>query len=492
MILVLLGCGSGALPPDIAAPASPEPAAGPVVVLAGGGSEGEVDDPKAWSALLYPSLWRAGDVNGDGLVRVVILSVADESDWLPGYFVALGAGEAENLRVATRERAEADETAEVIRSADALFIKGGDQGEYYDRYRGTALSDAVAQLVAVGGGVGGTSAGAMSLGGWVLAGGMDLTTTDVLEDACTPYLEDQSDGGSGLHDDFLGLIPEVLVDTHFTQRARLGRLAGALARLEDEAGASVLGVGIEEETGLIVQEVDGDLVATVVGVGAVSFLAGGDHPPVRVPGEPLRWVGLNHDRLTDGWAFNLNTREVIPAPDAEEVSPTLSAGPVPEGWDASGDLAGHEERFSWVVERDPLPYRLRPGRGASPLPDSVAILDAFDEDRRAAGEEALFRALYDQPGVAAFAVARGARLRGLSAERIGLEANDAVSDAPAATIIHDSSAVSARGLSPSVSLSDPGDGGLHAAALVGLRMHVLYTPADGVAWHQTARTPAGP
>jgi hypothetical protein len=67
-----------------------------VLALAGGGSEAEVGEAEAWSAQLYGGLLGAGDVTGDGLARVAILSASEETEWLPEYFEWLGADEAIN------------------------------------------------------------------------------------------------------------------------------------------------------------------------------------------------------------------------------------------------------------------------------------------------------------------------------------------------------------------------------------------------------------
>ncbi len=451
-----------------------------VVVLAGGGSEGELGDGESWSARLYGALLEGGDVTGDGLLRVAVLSTAEESDWLTGYFEWLGADEAFNLQLATSEAADSCRTLASLQTVDAIFIKGGDQGEYYDLWNGTGTERVIQSLAwERGGGVGGTSAGAMSLAGYALAGGMDLVSRDVLEDACTPWLDDASDGGSGIHDDFLGIVPGVLIDTHFTQRARLGRLAGAMARALDEgAPASLLGIGLEQQTGLILQ----DGRAEVVGTGAVSFLqATGDSELIRDCGEPLVFTELRLDRLTEGWSFGLEQR--LPLEPPPEAEPLAWAGP--EGsnsgeWYAYGDVPTHEERFAWVVQRDPDPFGLRPGQDAPLLLEAAAVLDAHHSDTRAAAHEALFRALYERPGVTGFLVAWGSRLERppTAPDRVRFLDNDFVESEPeAASIVVASHRADWRSLAPTPSLYDPGDGSLHAAGLSGLRVHLLADSA---------------
>ena len=198
-----------------------------VLVLGGGGTEGALDAPGSWSWDLYTALFEGGDINGDGRITAAVLSVWDEDEWMPAYLVAVGADEAFNLNADTPEAVEA--AAVAVAAVDAVFIKGGDQGAYYDAWNGTALEDAILAVHAAGGGIGGTSAGAMSQSEWAIAGSANFDSFQVLGDSRTDAMDDVSDGGTGIHNDFLPLLPDTLVDTHFTERARLGRLAGALA-----------------------------------------------------------------------------------------------------------------------------------------------------------------------------------------------------------------------------------------------------------------------
>lgn len=451
-----------------------------IVVLAGGGSEGDQGDLDSWSARLYSELLAGGDVTGDGLVRVAVLSTAAESDWLPGYLEWLGADEAFNLQVASREEAQASGLTARLAAVDAAFLKGGDQGEYYDLWNDTMLERGLRSLVEErGGGIGGTSAGAMSLGAYALAGSQDLIALDVLEDACTPWLDDASSGGSGVHDDFLGFVPGALVDTHFTQRGRLGRLAGAMARAIDEgAPATLMGLGLEQRTGLVIRD---DRVR-VVGVGAVSFLqATADSALQRDCGRPLVFTELRLDRLTDGWTFQLiDGLPNEPPADAEAVAWEGPGQANAGAWNARGDRPEHEERFEWVVERDPDSYALHSGSDSPLLREAVGVLDAHHSDARAAGHEALFRALYDQVGATGFLVAYGSQLDRPddSASQVLFADNDQVSSQPqAATIVIASHEVDWRSLSPEPSAYDVGGGGLHAAGLSGLRVHILADSA---------------
>lgn len=454
-------------------------APGGPLLLCGGGSEGEVGEA-SWSDA-YARLVQ--DTDGDGTIRIAILSTGDETDWLPGYFVSLGADDAFNLKIGTRSAADAPEVLAQLATADAIFLKGGDQGQYYDAWNDTGVDDAIVALHAHGGVIGGTSAGAMSQAEYALAGGNDYATPDVLADAMTPWLDDL-DGGSGIHPDFLGLLPGVTVDTHFSTRARLGRLAGTMAKAIDEgAPDTLLGIGVDEQTCLTVE----DGVATVSGVGSVVFLRAGDEPAVRVAGQPLVWPELRLDRLTEGWAWALDTGEATPPADAEAVSWDGVVTPADPGdWSVSGAEPADEEAFVLVVDRWPDAYGTHAGTGSPVLPDAFGLLDAFDEDLRGVDDEAGFRTLYDHLGAVAFFVADDASLRRTDDGAVRLEG-------PSATLVIDASQVTARSLSPTVSTEDAGDGALHAAGLLGLRLHLLASDSDdGRVWEPDARLPRSP
>lgn len=464
LLALLTGCAG----PD-RSPHRPGGDAPGVLVLAGGGAEGEPDDEAAWSTRAYGALLEGGDVTGDGVVSVAVVSAVDETAWLPRAFRTLGADDAVNLRIADRrDAADAD-----LSGVDAVFLKGGDQGVYYDAWAGTAFADALVDLHARGGGLGGTSAGAMSLAGLALAGGKDLVSADVLGDACTEWLDD-ADGGSALHDDFLGLVPGVIVDTHVTVRGRLGRMVGTLAKAVDD-GLPARGVlGLDERTALVVR----DGVGEVVGVGAVTWVRPGDAPPTRRCGRPLAWAGLSLDALVDGWTLDLATGEATPGPRATAVAP--APPPVdnaPGAWSVDGGRPADEERFGVVVTRGRDPYGVRDGTAAPVQQDTVGVLDAHAEDRRGPAQEALLAALADRPGLTGFVLGDGGRLA-----RDGLDVVRAAGDL--ATLALDAGPATARDASPERSTADPG---VRAAGLLGLRLAVL---ADGAGWDTRAHAPA--
>lgn len=430
------------------------------LVMCGGGSEGEVGDEAAWSTA-YAPFAAAG--------RVAILSTGAETDWLPSYLQWLGATGADNLEIASREAADAVD----LSAYDAVFLKGGDQGEYYDLWNSTRLEEEIRSIHLRGGVVGGTSAGAMSMAQYALAGGMDYVSSDVLADATTAYLGD-TDGGSGVHDDFLPFFEGATVDTHFSVRGRLGRLAGTMAEALDQGASDLVGVGIDECTCLTVV----DRVGRVSGDGSVLLLRPGDSAPVREAGLPLVWTGLALDRLTTGWSWDFDAQVGTPPAEAEAIAPVAEGGLPVEGWVVSGSRRADEEFFAWVVERWPEAYALRAGT-ETPLPGAFGLMDAHDSEMRGVNDEVLFRSLYEGPGWSGWLVGEDGVL--------SREGDLLVAGGTMASMVVDASAASWRSLSPVVSVEDAGDGALHPAGLTGMKLHILHTPTDARGWDPEAR-----
>ena len=145
------------------------------------------------------------------------------------------------------------EIARMIRDANAVFLGGGDQVKLVAALGGSCTLTEIKALYARGGVVGGTSAGAAALTELTMAGGEIDEEGNLVEQYIGP--------GLGL----LGF--ETIVDTHFQQRRRLQRLFVVVAQ-----NTELLGLGIDEDTALIVR----GHVGEVVGAGGVTFVDGRD------------------------------------------------------------------------------------------------------------------------------------------------------------------------------------------------------------------------
>ena len=151
-----------------------------------------------------------------------------------------------------RKAASDPQVLEIVRQADGIFIAGGDQSNYVRFWKGTPLNEAINQHVREGKPLGGTSAGLAIMGAYSY-GAMDggsLTSVEAIKDPMGPAVT--------LVDDFLQLPPlpagQVITDSHFGARDRLGRLLTFIARLSKEQGrADIKGLGVDENTALCIE-----------------------------------------------------------------------------------------------------------------------------------------------------------------------------------------------------------------------------------------------
>ena len=172
---------------------------------------------------------------------------------------------------------------EALRKADGVFIAGGDQARYVRRWRGTPIAEALDAHVRAGKPLAGTSAGLAMLGEY-LYGCMDGPSLTSPEGLADPYGK-----GTTIETDFLhlALLKEVITDSHFTERGRLGRLFAFIAKAQASRPADappLIGVGVDEGASLAVEpDGTGHVYPTVAGTG-VSIVSGAGIGRVKVAG----------------------------------------------------------------------------------------------------------------------------------------------------------------------------------------------------------------
>ncbi len=130
------------------------------------------------------------------------------------------------LHTRSRETADSAEFRKAIDEATAVWFSGGDQSNLTAAYLGTQAEKAFDALLARGGVIGGTSAGAAIMSEVMITGGRS-----------------QASLGQGF-----GFLQKVVVDQHFLMRSRLNRLIGVIAERPD-----LTGIGIDESTAFVVQ-----------------------------------------------------------------------------------------------------------------------------------------------------------------------------------------------------------------------------------------------
>lgn len=277
------------------------PTSGPAVILMGGGTD--VDDAFAWQLQFM----------GGGDVVVLRTSGADGyNDYL---FAEIGGVDSVETLLVTSEALAGDPyVVWAIEHAEAVFMAGGDQATYLNAWKDTAVEAAIMTVWQRGGVVGGTSAGAAVLGEFIYAAYNDSVIED--EALLDPYNQYMT-----FDREFLALPPlaGVITDTHFTTRRRLCRLIGFVARVvADEWGDPVLGLGVDEQTALVIGP---DGVGTVLGAGQVHLLHSAGPPQQAAPGLTLEYAGL------DLYSLAANGSVQLPAGVPDGVAATaLSAG----------------------------------------------------------------------------------------------------------------------------------------------------------------------
>jgi cyanophycinase len=166
-------------------------------------------------------------------------------------FTSLGAREVISLRPESRTQAHDPDLVEPLGKVSAIFLTGGNQLKLSSFITGTPFGDAIQEAYQRGTVVGGTSAGASILAEHMIAFGAGGSTPK----------QRMSQLSAGL-----GLLRGVVIDQHFEQRNRYGRLLSLVAQ-----SPSLLGLGVDEDTAAVVH--DGSRL-TVLGRGAVTVLDG--------------------------------------------------------------------------------------------------------------------------------------------------------------------------------------------------------------------------
>ena len=189
----------------------------------------------------------------------------------------LGVTSVETLVIPSRTAAAHPFVLDVISKASAIFIAGGDQADYYQYWQSTPLAAALQRAVDAGIPIGGTSAGNAMLGQYAFAALNDTVTSDeALANPFNRYMTiDPLNTSSGKFiqtGSFISIpgLEKTITDDHFNTRDRLGRLIGFVSRIGDgcpggvERFDQVLGIGVDEETAVLVSGPRGSVKAQLV------------------------------------------------------------------------------------------------------------------------------------------------------------------------------------------------------------------------------------
>jgi cyanophycinase len=253
--------------------------------------------------------------------HIVVLRASGAAEAQDEFYSEIGGvASAQTFVFSDRKAASDPAVLATLEAADGIFIAGGDQANYVRYWKGTPLNDVLDRHVQDGKPLGGTSAGLAILGAWAY-GAMDggsMTSKVALRDPLGP--------GMTLVGDFLHLplLRDVITDSHFAKRDRLGRLVAFVARLRSEGVADVAGLGIDESAALCI---DGDGISRLYpGVqDGFAWLVQPTQPPGRVePGQPLELDAVRVIGIGAGSRLRLPGLEVQ-APAFEKIA-TASQG----------------------------------------------------------------------------------------------------------------------------------------------------------------------
>jgi cyanophycinase len=280
------------------------PARGPLVAIGG------AEDKLGRRAVLSTFVSLAGGADARIAVVPTASSLGPEIvEVYDALFRRLGAREVIGARPQTRDEAQDPALVGLLEGVTGIFMTGGNQLKLSAIVNGTAFGDAILAAHRRGVVVAGTSAGASIQSSHMVAFGPGGSTPK----------QRMTQLAAGL-----GLIRDVVIDQHFGQRNRYGRLLMLVAQ-----SPGLLGIGIDEDTAAVVTEEDGVQVLRVVGRGVVTVLDGRSvvsnaHEARRTA--PLLASGVVLHVLPAGSVFNLTdrtlqrpTHQVDPA-EAEELA----------------------------------------------------------------------------------------------------------------------------------------------------------------------------
>lgn len=258
-----------------------------------GGREDKKDD----LVILREIARRTG--NGKLIVTTLASQVAEEL-WLEyeKIFKSLGVKNVQHLKIDKPEDARDPALKSLFANARTVFFTGGDQLKITTKIGGTQIVDWLQEIYESGGTIAGTSAGASIMGKTMLVGGENVESHKV---------------GSWKMAPGLGFLPDLIIDQHFAQRGRIGRLLGAVA-----PNPGMVGVGIDEDTAIIVEN-NG---FTVVGSNAVYVIDARDVTYSNLSDSTADKTMSMHNVvlhiLSEGDSFNLKSHKPTPAVELEE------------------------------------------------------------------------------------------------------------------------------------------------------------------------------
>lgn len=262
------------------------------LIIIGGAEDktGECNILKAFVAL-----------SGSAAAKLTIIATATEKPIEAGsqyksVFKRLGAIDTNVLDINSRDDADLERNASLISESSGIFFTGGDQLRITSILGGTKVYNALHNAYKAGAAIAGTSAGASAMSRTMIVDGNN-------NDPARKCTLKMAPG--------LGLLEAALIDQHFHQRGRIGRLLCGVAE-----NPSILGIGIDEDTAVRVYP---DAHIEVIGSNSVTIVDGRHIKSSNVselkPDENLAIANITLHVLPFGYGYDLVSREVIRLPN---------------------------------------------------------------------------------------------------------------------------------------------------------------------------------
>lgn len=236
---------------------------------------------------------------GDKDSQLVVLTTATEKPIEVGneyrnVFGRLGVTNIQVLNIDTREEANMEENVRKIMASTGVFFTGGDQLRITSIIGGTKTYEALQKAYRNGTVIVGTSAGASVMSSTMVVNG---NSNDPAR-KCTLKMAPG-----------FGLLNDAIIDQHFAQRGRIGRLLCGVAE-----NPHMLGIGIDEDTAI---RVNPDATFDVIGTNAITIIDGQSIESSNVselsPDEILAIANVTLHILPQGYSFDMKKRRVLRA-----------------------------------------------------------------------------------------------------------------------------------------------------------------------------------
>lgn len=239
-------------------------------------------------------LTRFVDLCGGADARIAVIPAASELEETgrryEALFADIGVAYVRNFPFRSRADCESEECLADLERSTGVFLTGGNQLRLATILGGTRVGRALREASGRGTHIAGTSAGAAFLSEHMIAFGAEGPSPRANMVTLAPGL---------------GLTNRIIVDQHFRERDRIGRLMTAVGY-----NPFALGLGLDEDTAAFIGPDD---VFEVAGSGSVSVLDPSDLTYSSMDSahqsEPVCLVGLRLHVLTEGWKFDMHLRE---------------------------------------------------------------------------------------------------------------------------------------------------------------------------------------